>query len=438
MPGVVAPGDWPTYLGSGGDGFNPYETTITPANAGSLKVKWKQTGASVINAQPTVANGMIFWGDWYGNEHATSLAGTALWSTNLGRTWPGVPDPCGYSYNPNPGITSTASVTNVNGQFTVFVGGGDGQLYALNAYTGAILWHTRLGTYRQGFVWGSPAVYNGSVYVSLASFSDCPLVQGRIIRLNAATGAIQNIFKVVPDGCTGGTVFGSVTVDAVGGYVYFASGGLGGCGKAEPYTSSIVKLRASDLGLVSYWQVPASQQAEDGDFGNTPILFWSSSGGTTRLMVGVMHKDGIFFALDRDHISSGPVWERSVSFPAGAGIYAPAAFDGHRVYVTGTGTSAGNTYCANGAIRALDPANGAIIWGRCLTSEGPTYGPASVIPGIVVVGAGPWTVVLSSDTGATLYEYKSPAGQTLYGGASISHGVIYQGDRGGTLTAFGL
>jgi outer membrane protein assembly factor BamB len=54
-----------------------------------------------------------------------------------------------------------------------------------------------------------------------------------------------------------------------------------------------------------------------------------------------------------------------------------------------------------------------------------------------VVGAGAWTVVLSAATGTMLYEHQHSGGQ-LYGAATIAHGVIYQGDHNGVLTAFGL
>jgi polyvinyl alcohol dehydrogenase (cytochrome) len=441
VPGDIGLGDWPSYLNVEGTGYNPDETTITASTATTLKVLWKQQGILPISAQPTVADGLVFWGDWGGNEHATLVNGTAVWSTYLGRTWPGSLDPCGFSYSPNPGIASTAALANVNGQFTLFVGGGDGQLYALNAFTGAILWHTRLGAYEQGFVWSSPAVYNGSVYSSLASFSDCPLVRGEVVRLNAATGAIQNIFYVVPEGCVGGTVWGSPIVDPSEGAVFIATGGPnvygGPCDPDGPYTSSVLKFSTSTFTLLDQWQVPASQQIEDGDFGNTPTLFTATIGGVTHALIGITHKNGYYYALDRDHLSAGPVWEQQLNFPDGLGIYAPSAFDGQHLYLTASGTTAGGQYCGAGAIRALNPASGATIWGRCL-SEGLTYGAVSVVPGVVIVGAGSWTVVLSAQTGATLYEYHHPGGDQLYGAAAVAHGVIYQGDRDGVLTAFSL
>jgi outer membrane protein assembly factor BamB len=60
----------------------------------------------------------------------------------------------------------------------VFVGLGDGNVYALNATTGALVWKYATG----GFVFSSPAVANGVVYVG--SFDR------NLYALNASTGAL--------------------------------------------------------------------------------------------------------------------------------------------------------------------------------------------------------------------------------------------------------
>ena len=77
---------------------------------------------------------------------------------------------------------------------------------------------------------GSPAVFGNSVYIGVSSFGDCPLVQGQILQLNRVTGALQNQFNIVPNGCIGGGVWGSLTVDAAAGTLYFATGTPGGVG----------------------------------------------------------------------------------------------------------------------------------------------------------------------------------------------------------------
>ena len=93
----------------------------------------------------------------------------------------------------------------VNGTATraVFVGGGDGNFYALNASNGRVIWQTRLGTPPGYFLWSSPVLYRGSIYEGVASFGDCPLIRGGVVRMDTATGKVQNRFYTAPRGCTG-------------------------------------------------------------------------------------------------------------------------------------------------------------------------------------------------------------------------------------------
>src|SRR5260370_9628142 len=95
----------------------------------------------------------------------------------------------------------------------VFVGGGDTEFYALNANTGAVIWHTQIGVAPNDVIWSSPVFYNGSLYISTASLCDNPLAQAQIFRVDSVTGTIQNTFNVVPNGCVGAVVWGSSTID---------------------------------------------------------------------------------------------------------------------------------------------------------------------------------------------------------------------------------
>ena len=64
----------------------------------------------------------------------------------------------------------------------VYVGGGDSYWYALDAYTGAILWKVFTGdtSADKGFYnWSSPLIYNGFAYIGIASNCDNPLVTGQ-------------------------------------------------------------------------------------------------------------------------------------------------------------------------------------------------------------------------------------------------------------------
>src|SRR2546426_628861 len=159
---AAGPGDWSTYLHDvARSGFNSAETAINPGSAGSLKQLWSYNEGTIISTQPAVANGKIYWGSWDGIEHATNLDGTQAWTANLGTVTSAT---CGGA---SLGIVSSATVANVtiNGTTTpvVFVGGGNTQFYALNANTGAVIWHTPIGAPPNNVIWNSPVFYNGRV-----------------------------------------------------------------------------------------------------------------------------------------------------------------------------------------------------------------------------------------------------------------------------------
>src|SRR5947209_6496283 len=167
---AASTGYWPMYMsGARHTGYNKAETTINPNTATNLKQYWSiQTGGS-ISTQPIEVNGLVYWGSWDGNEYAADLHGSKIWATYLGQTNDNHCRPT------EAGVASTATVVNITiGSATsvVFVAGGDANFYALNASTGAILWHTPLGTPPATFIWSSPTYSNGNIYIGVSSFGD--------------------------------------------------------------------------------------------------------------------------------------------------------------------------------------------------------------------------------------------------------------------------
>jgi outer membrane protein assembly factor BamB len=276
------------------------------------------------------------------------------------------------------------------------------------------------------------------VYIGVSSFGDCPLVQGQLVQLNAATGAIQHKFNVVPNGCTGGGVSGSPTIDQTGN-LYFATGNSGSCGSSESNAPAVVELKASDLSFVRHWQVPSSERVTDSDFVNTPTLF-TGSGGTP--MVGVANKNGKFYALNRTAFNNGPVWKAQIANggecpQCGNGSISPAAWDGTTLYAAGGNVSINGSSC-KGSVDALNPATGAFIWRHCL-NDGPVLAAVTLAPGLVVVCQGKYVMVLSAASpGTTLFRFlDSNSGSAFWGAPSISNGVIYVGNFDGRLYAIG-
>ena len=436
--------DWMTYLfDQGHSGYNPNEKTITPGTAPNLKLLWsaKTNNSSVISTQPVTANGMVYWGDWGGIMHASRSDGTLVWTANLGQ----MPTPSTCSGRTK-GIlgTATAATVTINGTATpvLFASGGTDVFYALNALTGAIIWQKQLATSPDD-IWASPDFYNNSIYIGLSSWGDCPLVQAKILQLDGSTGTTQNTYNVVPNGCTGASVWGSVTIDTSNNTLYFATGNGGGCSSNETTAEAIVELHTSDLSFVSSWQVPSSQQVSDGDFGDTPTIFTATLNGTTHRLIGVANKNGRYYALDEANIAAGPVWQDSIAVPGsgpegGQGSISPSAWDGTNLYVAGGNTTINGQNC-QGGLRAVNPATGAYTWQTCLM-DGPVLGAVSEVPGVIALGEGNALVLLNASNGQTLFKKWDTltSGQShYYGGPAIANGTVYIGNEDGNFFVYG-
>jgi outer membrane protein assembly factor BamB len=436
----AASGDWSTFLGSNArTGFNAAETVINPTTAPKLKLKWTAQTSGHVSNEPLLVNGVVYWGAWDGTFHATNVTtGKDLWVKNLGQK----PGSCGQNY----GFVGTATVASVlvNGISTqlAFVAGGQDNVTALDTSTGNTIWQTNLGNTKGEFIYASTSVYNGSVYIGISSFGDCPLVQGQVVQLNASTGAIQHTFNVVPKGCVGGAVWGSLTIDEATGMLYFGTGNGNptGCLHTEPLASALVELRASDLSLVSSWQL-TTDPALDYDIGSTPDLFNATIKGVAHAMVGFVSKDGVYYAFDRANIGVGPLWKATISIggsgpETGNGSISAGAYDGTHLYQAGGQTTIAGQKCM-GSLRALDPNTGKFIWQKCLGS--PVLDPVIAVPGLVVVGWGNTMYVVNSANGTTLFAFQDKSNNAkFWGAATISNGVLLDGSRSGKLYAFGL
>jgi len=258
----------------------------------------------------------VFWGSGDGHEYATNTNGNLLWSQFLGQQ-ANCEDP-----RNSAGITSTGSLAQVanSSGFVFFVGGNrpptippppqgtsNALLYALDATNGNILWYQYLGTATNTFVYGSPAVYNGSVYIGVASIGESCAgnIQGQLYQLDAVTGTVEHTFDVVPSGCGGGGIWGSPTIDATTNTVYIATGNAGSCSGSPPAApcppnplaapmpawatcmDAVIALSVTDLHYLVAYQAPNSLSS-DLDFGATPTLFMENLSGYTQpqAMVG--------------------------------------------------------------------------------------------------------------------------------------------------------
>lgn len=432
--------DWTMFQGDlGHSGFNQAETTINASNVSKLKLQWQRKAGGSISSQVVEANGRLYWGSWDGLEHATNPAdGTDYWTTPVGVT-----TPTNTSCNPKSagpsGAAAIATVTiNGNPTSVAFVSGGDAKLYALDATTGAKLWSTPLGTGAalSNMLWAGPVYYNGAVYVGVASYGDCPLIQGQMFKLDAATGNVLNTYNVVPPRCIGGGIWDTPTIDQATGMLYVSTGTYANsCKQTGNEAEGLLELNSTDLSLVGWWQVPPNARITDSDFGSTPTLFQATISGVVHQMVGLVNKNGIYYAFDRSNVSAGPLW--SVRLSDKGNSFSSSGWDGTTLYAADATTTINGTSCP-GSLRALDPATGAFLWQDCLSSG--VQSSIMITPGLVSIGAGANIIVVDATTGNQLFNYHDASG----GGArfvstpTIINGALYQGSLNGNFFALGL
>jgi polyvinyl alcohol dehydrogenase (cytochrome) len=444
-------GSWPTYHGNVMRTGYTTDTSISVLNAGQLHQSWDVSVKASISAQPVVNDAAVYWGDWKGFIHATTVAGKALWTTSLGTTRK--PPGCIYDLA-SQGILSTPTLGTIGGRRVVWAGGGRGQMVALDASNGKIVWKTDLRTAQGNSIWSSPAYYDGSIYVGVASFQGCPPVFGRVVRLNAATGAIQavlNFSSLVPAKCRELGAWSSPAVDPAENAIFI---GTSNDFCKSRYQDAILRLNPKTLQISSLWQVPASQHPSDSDFGATPMLFSATIGGVTRQLVGAVNKNGVYYVLDREDLAAGPVWTY-VAAKAGTlasqacgnvDAISSSAWTGPGSPVMVAGLTNSGSSCI-GTLAALNPSNGQPDW-RILLA-GSVEGALTEVPGIVAVGAGPTADLISSATGQILFSYteaskSQPKGGVGYGAPTgefwapptIAGNTLYTANQDGSFRAF--
>lgn len=377
---------------------------------------------------------MLYWSLWSGHVHAGSLKdGHILWTQFVGLTKePSCEPPKGGAVD-----SPTIATVSINGQDTsvLFIGGANSQFYALNALTGKIIWHRALGNNFDA-LWGSPALYNGDIYIGVSPIGGCGAIQGQLFQLDAASGKLLNTFNVVPTGCIGGAVWGSPAIDEQTGMLYFGTGGASTCTQSEPYANSIVELQASNLSYVASWQTPPIKNFS-ADFQSTPVLFTATINGVSTQMLGILSDNGNYYALDRTNIANGPLWQDHLAQPEKISYKfdnSSSAWDGTTLYVAANKTTINGTSCP-GSLSAINPADGTFQWRDCLPDTPALW--AMSVPGLVVVGSGAVFSVVNATDGTVLFSFTNTRpGAVFQGSATIDNGVLYIGDNHGDLYSF--
>src|SRR6185295_6318011 len=136
--------------------FQPKDAAgLTGRDVPNLKLKWAfgLPGASSGGTQPVVAGGRIYVGDAEGDLFALDAkSGCIVWRTEV-----------------EAGIRSAVTLGEVSGRVTAYFGDQAANMYAADAATGKILWKVKVEDHPQAAVTAASALYAGRLYVPVSS-----------------------------------------------------------------------------------------------------------------------------------------------------------------------------------------------------------------------------------------------------------------------------
>jgi len=402
----------PAWNGWGVDATNGrYQTAkgagIAANQASRLKLKWAFgfPGGSSMYGQPTLVAGRVFIGLNSGMVYSIDAAsGCAYWS-----------------FQARSGVRNAINIGELKGQgtahFAAYFGDVRANVYAIDASTGRLLWETHVDDNAVAGITGTPALYDGRLYVPVASREEamgpsplypCCTFRGSIVALDANNGkqfwksyTIQETPKPTRKnaagtqlwGPAGGAVWNTPTIDPKNKAMYFGTGNT----YTEPGAPGTDAVMAMDLATGKIlWSVqdtlndawlacgPAWGNGEncpknmgpDYDFGASPILRALPNG--KRLLIAGQ-KSGMIWAHDPDQ-NGAVVWKTQIPEKLALGeiTFGGAADDEYAYFgVSSVG------------VAAVRLGNGERVWTTPVKAAGPRLGigaAMSVIPGVVFGG----------------------------------------------------
>ena len=442
------------WLSAGHDLANtrtqPDESTIGVGNVGRLAPKWIFTAHGDVSATPTVDDGAVYFPDTGGYVNAVNASnGALLWQTHV-PSYPGVTNAIARN---SPAVAGDELILGDNFLFAQSSGA---HVFAMNRFTGRLLWDTQVESNPAAIITGNPVLYGNEVIIGVSSneetdalfpFYPCCSFRGSVVALDSSTGRILWKTYTMPalggrctrigpaSGCgyTGGAVWDTPAVDPASDSVYVGTGNNyttaqaavacetaavkagtsdHDCTAPDDYFDSVLSLNLQ-TGQINWGHKVAGWDAwnfacllgsgvgwcpavkgVDYDFGGSgPNLL--HVGGRT--LVGVGQKSGVYWAFDASNGSV--VWDTAVGAGGGeGGIEWGTAYDGTRIYVP-ISDSFGTPYKlvsgqpdSSGSWAALDPATGGFIWQVPDPNRSADVGPASEANGVVYAGDTAWFV----------------------------------------------
>ncbi len=435
---------------------------LTADDLDNLELKWAFAYPDAVRArsQPTIAAGAIFVGSHNGMVFALDRAsGCVHWTFQASaevRT--------GIAIDP-----WDAGDTEADPQLHF----GDllGNVYAIKARTGELVWRDRPDDHPSATITGTPSLHNGKLYVPISSLEvtpaadpryECCTFRGSVVAYDATGGAkLWQSFTIEEEptlqrqnsagtdnyGPSGAPIWNSPTIDVVRNQLIVGTGE----NYSSPATLTSDALIAFDLdtGEMNWafqatpndvWNTacdsdrPANCPVEDGpdfDFGASTMLATSASGRD--LALGGQ-KSGVAHALDPE--TGEVVWQNQVGRGGvQGGIHFGMAAGNGVLFVPVSDFPDGQTYPepARPGLYAVDLDSGEITWsspsvdvcdGRPFCHPG-ISGAITASPGLVYAGGMDGVLrIHDSASGDVLWEHDTTQEVTAVDGTVASGGTI--------------
>jgi polyvinyl alcohol dehydrogenase (cytochrome) len=450
--------------------YNSSESKIDTSNVASLTKAWSITTGGDVSAIPAVDGKTVYVPDWAGNLYAIDKkTGDVVWQHQIS-DYTGI---AGDFARTTPALVGNMLIFGDQGGR--FLGGAN--LIAVSKKDGSLLWVSKIDSYPAAMITQSAVVDDSVVYVGTSSadeFYNTFGFRGSISAINANTG--QPIWQTytVPDGYTGGAVWGSTpAIDHSRGLLYISTGNnysmpqdvqdcvanadnpdaVKACISPDDHFDSVMALDLK-TGAIKWATAALPYDAWTGaclsggsscpqpagpdyDFGQGPMLFTvKGANGVPRDLVGDGQKSGQFWAFDPD--TGAVVWETQVG-PGSAfgGLEFGSSTDGSRIYVAEANGNQtpwelidGSTV-TSGFWAALDAASGQILWETPdpttpykIGDTGPVTGANGVVYACSMDAQG-HMFAMDGATGEILWSF--PSGGSCNAGAAISNGMVFWG-----------
>jgi polyvinyl alcohol dehydrogenase (cytochrome) len=415
-PAQQTSGGWPLY-GHDLTGAKATSGGVSSANVAELGPIWEVEVGGPVSATPVISDGVAYIGSYDGNLYAIDLfSGELLWTYATGADVlePNLQIPLG--------ITGSAAVANG----VVYVGDAAANVHAIDAASGEALWTVNVEQAANGSIWSSPVILGERLYVGIASIAKEEGFRGSVIALETADGSTIWQTYMVPEGADGAGVFAVPAIDETRGALYVGTQNAYSPNPA-PYGDPI-SIVALDLATGELrWAFHAPEDGEtaptdDVGFSASPNLFSVEIDGETRDLVGNGQKSGKFWALDRD--TGEVVWQTRVS-PAGflGGMEGASAVANGVIAVPATDWPEFEGPAA-GMVTVLDAATGEELWSAEQTA--PAASPAAISDDVVFhAGFDGILHAYALASGEELWSFE--LGASVSGGIAVSDGVVVLG-----------